>query len=1433
MAFLQTPQAKLSPLTPPPLPPARSAVLVSRAVAWARNLLFLGYFVFVAAVLVLRYAVLPQVGNHRDEIAAAVSRAVKAPVHIAAVTADWDGLRPRLALADVTILDPAGRIAVRLPRVNATVAWESLVVFSLRLHDLRLYGPDLEIRRDAQGELYVGGIHVEPDQNQSGGGLLGWLLGQHHIAIAGASVSWTDERRGTPTLSLSDVDFVLSRFGTLHRFALFARPPPDMASPLDIRGSIDHGLFADASDPKSWSGEVYARFDYIDLAAWHAFIDYPFSLERGAGGLRLWASFNAWDERQRSGWFPTITADVRLSNAYARLSPELPPLDLAHVSGRLSASQSAHEDEISLQNFQWVDADGLSFATPSASARRRLDAEGRTSEGEIRAARLDLASVAALGERLPLPADARALLEKAHPAGELSNLVLQWAGPEDHPDRYGISASFSGLSMAPLPNSTDPQEEIGFSDLAGTLSASQSGGNVRVTSGTHLIAPGLFAEPDIPLDHLTLNASWTLQGKDLSVNCTSFNVDNPDVAASFSFGYRHGPHSGSRGPGMLDLTGHLTRTNLTRLARYLPLTIPEEVRHYIGVAIESGTSDEATVRVRGALENYPFRNPQPLPGAIAGVTGAHEEFRIAAHVQGVRLNYAPRPAGSTGPMWPEVTDLEGDLTLDRVRLELDARTSAINGFHFDRLDAVIPDLDNNHIPMTVKGTGSGAAQAIVGFINQSPLDAVLGHLTATTHIDGAAQLDTALILPLADLAHIKVNGNVAFRDDEVSLYPWLPVLSHTNGRIDYSDSGFAVRNVNGQFLGGPLRIDSSTGADRFTLVRADGTLALAAMRRASELKPYQRLLAHADGSSRFSVAISVPPGGLDEHTVQQHGPRVVIDSTLAGVSFDVPEPMKKGASETMPLHLEFDAPSGAPGSESDLIRARLGPLQALFQRREEAGGGMEIVRAAYGLNEPATLTEARVSANLNLKTLEVDPWNAFFDSLSDERAPEAGSAGPAPLYLPDVLAARIGELKFGEKTFSDLALTATRNGPVWQANVTSPDIAGAVTWRQGAAPGSPENRITARLTRLSIPESASHEVNDLLEPSSPKSIPALDVTADDFQLSGMRLGKLELVAVNTNVAGRRVWRLQKLNLSNPDGTLEAQGLWGPAPGAISNPVTTRTRLELTINARDSGALLDRLGIKGAIKGGEALLKGDLSWRGSPLQLDYPSLSGQLHLEANKGQFLKAEPGAAKLLGVLSMQTLTRRLTLDFTDIFGGGFAYDSIRADADIVDGVATTHNFTMRGVTAVVDIDGSADLARETQNLHVHVLPQVNLGVGALGYALLVNPVIGLSTFALGEVLRDPISKALAFEYNITGPWTNPEVSKVAGTAVPATPAPPAAAAPGVPKDNSSEGNGPNPGPSQQPAGSPSKPATVVPDSRGAPTPVAPAPPSGSATSG
>jgi len=198
--------------------------------------------------------------------------------------------------------------------------------------------------------------------------------------------------------------------------------------------------------------------------------------------------------------------------------------------------------------------------------------------------------------------------------------------------------------------------------------------------------------------------------------------------------------------------------------------------------------------------------------------------------------------------------------------------------------------------------------------------------------------------------------------------------------------------------------------------------------------------------------------------------------------------------------------------------------------------------------------------------------------------------------------------------------------------------------------------------------------------------------------------------------------------------------------------------------------LDRFGYPNTVKGGDADLTGQLKWSGSPHEFDIPGLSGNLQLDARHGQILKIQPGVGRLFSVLSLQNLPRRLTFDFRDVFSSGFTFDKVSASVKIDRGVMRSDDFKMEGPTARVEMKGETDLQKETQHLYVKVTPYISDSLSIA--ALAGGPVVGAAAFVAQKLLKDPINKLAADEYEIVGTWDNPQELKSEGKNKPALPA-------------------------------------------------------------
>lgn len=1333
------------------------------------KLALLLYFAFTLLFLALRYAILPNIDYYKGDIERLASRAVGNQVTIARIYASWDGLRPNLFLGDVMLRDPQGRAALSLPSVSATLGWSSLFTGVARFESLEIIRPTLDVRRDPAGKLSVAGIVLK---SQAGGAPNDWVLRQSHILIRQGKINWTDQLRGAPELALDNVDLLLLNTWNHHRVALHATPPASLAQPLDVRADFTSPRFAgNRADVSLWKGELYADLRDTDLAGWKPYFDYPFQLTQGRGSVRAWLSL---DHAKLAGF----TADVALAAVSAKLGRDLPPLELASATGRLSAREQfpdgvedgrpsfgAHGHSVTLDNFSVVTVDGLTLPPTTLSEMFTPASRGKPEKVVVSARAIDLATLAELAAQLPMQPSKRAMLDDFKPRGKLLDFSAEWEGAYPAISTYRVRGRVENLGLnAQPPRPAQPKTAStpavaampaipGFDRLTGTIDASDQGGALALDS-TNLVLqmPHFFAEPAMPFDQLKMQARWSYPKADQ----LALQLDGLSFAQGKLHGSLAGKHlmpltPGAGKFGVADLHGTLDGFQINRIDRFLPLQTPPHLRAWLVGALEDGTLEDATVRLRGELAQFPYR-------ADTAAERARGEFHVAGRLAGAKLNYTPGRFGKDGkaPLWPQAEKIDGSIVFDRSRLEIKADTAQTGGVQLVGVKAVIPDLMTHDMQLEIDGGAAGPLQEFLKYVAASPVTDWIGHFTDDARTSNSAKLGLKLRMPLARLADTKVAGSLQLLSNDIVLFDDLPPLQAAIGKIDFTERAVALNGVGASFLGGPLALTGGTQKEGGIVIRMAGTASADGMRKTWPAPAMQRLVSHFSGAARFTGAIAVKDRKVE----------VTVDSTLGGLGLAFPAPLNKpAAAETLPLHFVLTGmPTGDPAIARDDIRITLGSaISARYLRQKSGKAPWNVVRGGIGVNVPAPEPDSGVMVNANMKSLNVDQWIALGSGIAGPAAtapaPDAASGpqGLAQYVVPDVMAARANELIVADRKLDNVVVGASHQKDTWQASIDSKQASGYVTWNEGPS-GQGLGKVTARLATLIIPESAEAEVKDLLEGSrsATASVPALDIVAERFELFNKQLGRLELVASNEKALAGREWRINRLSLVNPDGDLKATGKW------LTRDGKSNTSVNFTMDIADAGRLLDRFGFPGTLKRGKGKLSGDIAWMGLPYSLDIPSLSGQIEMKVESGQFLKQDPGAAKLLGVLSLQALPRLLKLDFHDVFSEGLAFDGISANAIIAKGVLKTDNLKMHGVAATVLMDGTADIAHETTNLHVVVIPEFNLGTGPLVYALAVNPVIGLGSFLAQLFLRAPMMKALTYQMKVEGPWKAPVITKL-----------------------------------------------------------------------
>ena len=1196
--------------------------------------------------------------------------------------------------------------------------------------NLRIHG--LEIR-DAEGRPALGFDNVEVDLAWSSL----WRLEPHfsrlvidaptldlrrdaegRLFAAGLEIRQDDAEDHFFSRWLLSQDRIVIRNATITWHDEQRQAPPLVLTQLnfDLRNRGNRHRFGlTAQPPKALAARLDLRGDFAggDIGApatWtgeaYAELDYA-----DLADWRAWVDYPVELPRGTGGvrlWLTLarqrltgLAADVRLNDLSLRLAPELAMLELASLDGRLGLR---FDDGLGFQarRLAMVLRDGTRVEPVDFDLAWHEATDKRPARGDASASDLDLGVVAMLIDRLPLDAALREKLAAFDPRGKVSGLRLSWSGDADALKAYALKARFDDLGVR-------AQGVIpGFAGIDGRIEGSDQGGVLELDSrDARIELPAVFAEPTMSLAALEAKADWKFADGLVHVNLDRASFRNADAAGEANGHYRG---KGAE-PGTIDLSAKLTRAGGGAVWRYLPLAVGQEVREWLHGAIIGGSAT-ATLRLKGDLQRFPYADG-------SGV------FEVKGPFKGASLRYAPD--------WPEFTDVSGELEFVGPRMVIRANSARLWGVTLADVRAEIADLDASETLLAVAGEARGPSADFLRFIEASPVGDWIDHFTADLKAGGNGELKLRLGLPLDRLGDTRLEGSYRVAGNDLTFADGMPPLRDIAGELRFTGDRLEARQVRGTMLGAPMTLDLAT-ENGGMLLRAAGTAAV------RDLREHFGVAALADitGTAPWTAQLKVREGIAD----------LRVDSSLRGVSSSLPEPFNKTAADAMPLVVERRAATAG----GDQWKVSLGDTANLTLLRRLERDRLVIDRGvvAIGAGNPP-LPGRGLGLAVAARRLDADEWRQRLAAGNGDNG-GAGGGGDGASAMPPLsrVDLRADEFVIQGRVVHDLQLDGALDGGIWKMNIKSKEAAGRLEWSgQGAG------RLSGRLSRLDLPEGveggagapAAAHATDIAD-----DLPAVDLVVENFSLHGRPFGELWLEAENTD----RVWNA-RYDIKNSDGALEGKGRWRPARAGM--PATTA--IDFRLAATDLEDLLKRFGYPGAVRRGTATLAGALTWAGQPTTVDYPSLDGQLTLEAARGQFKKLEPGVGRLLGVLSLQSLPRRISLDFRDIFSEGFAFDSIAGSVSVKQGIMTTSDFQIQGPAAQVLMNGSVDLAGETQDLKVRVQPA--LGETVATGVLLVNPAIGAAAWLMNKVFGNPLDKAFAFDYAVTGSWADPKVEKLA----------------------------------------------------------------------
>jgi len=994
-----------------------------------------------------------------------------------------------------------------------------------------------------------------------------------------------------------------------------------------------------------------------------------------------------------------VTLDLELDDVRTRLKSSLPELDLAHVAGRIAWRRAGAQTDLSTKALELTTKNGARLAPGDIAVRYAAASDGKPASGEIKSSQLQLAPIFALLQYLPLEDKLRTRLGRFSPSGVLDSAAFNWAGDSDRLTDYRLRAQFREVGV----NAVDALP--GLTRISGDVDAGAKSGTLNVVAeGTRVSLPRVFATP-LDFDSASAQVSWKIADQ-VSVKVQRLAFSNADASGSAQGEYRTLPN----GPGWSDLTGTITRAKAPSVHKYLPLSVGESVRNWLRDAILTGTASDGRFVLKGNLYDFPFANNQG------------GSFLVTAKATGAALDYADH--------WPKIENIKADVKFEGARMEIDASEATSMGIALNRVHVEIPDMGANVSHLVMRGEGGGSTEAFLHYIDASPVGGWINHFTQNAKATGAGRLVLSLDLPLGAYQDAKIAGEYTLASNTIQLAPDIPRAERVSGKLLFSERDFRSQDLTADAFGGTASVQVNV-ADAKVRVALAGNAELAEVRKQYPFPLSERSRGRAD----WQFTLQTDPNNYGW----------VLESSLRGIAIDLPPPLAKKPETALPLRVERQ-----PLDKSrDRLVASLGSVAQMEAIRTVGDKGTEVQRMAISLGRaPARAERDGLWIRGNVDNVEIEPWLAIAGSVGG--GDKSAAAGSTDIGFSGIDVRADSTVIFGRR-LRNVRVEARNQASNWRIDLDSDDIAGAITWQPPKANANDNGLITARLKKLALPAEEPAPANAPAA-AARRELPALDVTSESYVSKNRDLGRLELKARPENAD----WLIDRLTLHNAESDFVASGRWRVQPNM------QRTDLDVKLDVRDVAGFMARFGVTEGLRGGTGTLEGQLDWIGGPQDFNYPTLNGRFGLDVRRGQFTKVEPGIGKLLGVLNLEALARRLTFDFRDVTAEGYSYDEMAGEITLKNGVMTTRNLHISGPAAKVDIAGDADIAKETQHLRIRVQPALTGGLAAAAAAATVNPIVGAGVLLGSTILRDPVGKMFAGEYDVTGTWVEPKVEKL-----------------------------------------------------------------------
>ncbi len=729
----------------------------------------------------------------------------------------------------------------------------------------------------------------------------------------------------------------------------------------------------------------------------------------------------------------------------------------------------------------------------------------------------------------------------------------------------------------------------------------------------------------------------------------------------------------------------------------------------------AGEVEQATVIWHGAVDAFPFRQNEGIFQAQVAIKDA--EFTFSRQ-------------------WPALTELSMDLLFENESLYMSSDSSQLQAIQLSNLQAKIPRLAGSSV-LSIDANGVGTGEAVGKLMQASSMQDSLGKvLTRDVVVDGPLSARLHLDIPLNG-EQVSASGVATLNNNQVTVTSLDLVFANVQGDIAFDNANISLEGVTADLTDQPVTIQltGSQLSDEYLLdMHLAGNWATQPL--IERFNP--AFNAYLSGRSNWQTDVSV---SLKKDGFQYHA---TLNSDLHGVDSRLPLPFNKLSTDLMPLMVLADGNEQATNVSVNIgsdvrFNGVLPHAEKQFSRAHLALGDSDFVGLGVGF-----------SISADLEKVEVADWYKAIELLVGGFSPssDAGQTARKPYFsVPERIFIEAENLVVFDQTLTGVDITAKQQNNNWLLDVSSSQAKAEVrlydAWLEQ---GIDINADFIRLTEWqgkNTEETVKHNYK-------PADLPPIRFHCGNCVLLDKDFGEVDVEVVRLDDG----MRIKQLSAKNTYGAIQASGAWLTQGNAES------TRIEGKVNSRDVGAFLSLMGVNSGIKDSAADVTFILDWQDSPFNFSMASLNGNIETQLTDGYLTQVSDKGSRIFTLFSLNSLVRKLSLDFRDVFAKGFFYDDIQGSFQIVDGVANTNDTVVDGGAGEIEITGYTNLAEQTLNYNVSFAPNVTGNLPFLVY-FMVNPPTALAALALDQVLTS--AKVISnVNYHITGTIDEPVLEEV-----------------------------------------------------------------------